>query len=546
MIARYIKKILHFAVGTTPLAKAFVFSAAVHLLALVAMSGVFGTFKMTGPAEAISSVEMFFTAAGDAQASSPQLSAPIAQTEDVDRSADRLREKSFAVPQTTTGAREHWANEERRTLYMEEEEGGASERFSSPIPLDDFAGEIDFDALNFHSEHKSNRIAMPRVKVRHPELVPAKVAMPKAQQILLKTKLTKIAENWSSESTSVDSVSWREKDRTYTARIHYAAAATDTDLDEVSAEVSTQRDEHTLTTTVNMRRLAFSSYAQLIDYWDPTVAVHNDIFNGRVHTNTTLTLSGSKGIVPKFHGKVTTASYEVKTGVHFPFFDQGSVFLGGFERGAKEIKFPRPQLSMREEVTFSEDGKVHFLREETWLHFYGDGSYAWRTASDRSPVRKWYGETQFFLGDDITIHVQGVVNGKVLVYSRGDIVVEKSVIYAQNPDVFPNSDDYLGLVSLREVKIAPPERTGPGDLHLHAAIFAKERFRVSQLYEGGNAVLYIFGSLSAGSLTATEPRYATRVVFDERLQKSRPPRFPMTDRVEIVDWDRQWQVRPSR
>ncbi|MDQ7053590.1 MAG: hypothetical protein Q9P14_12085 [candidate division KSB1 bacterium] len=57
---------------------------------------------------------------------------------------------------------------------------------------------------------------------------------------------------------------------------------------------------------------------------------------------------------------------------------------------------------------------------------------------------------------------------------------------------------------------------------------------------GGPATLHIYGSLSAGSLTATEPRYATRIRFDRRLQKRRPPYFPMTDRWEIIDWDERW------
>ncbi|NUO84098.1 hypothetical protein HUU05_28830 [candidate division KSB1 bacterium] len=46
----------------------------------------------------------------------------------------------------------------------------------------------------------------------------------------------------------------------------------------------------------------------------------------------------------------------------------------------------------------------------------------------------------------------------------------------------------------------------------------------------------------SGSLSATEPRYATHVRFDKRLEQRRPPYFPMTDRYEITDWQPEWKM----
>jgi hypothetical protein len=53
--------------------------------------------------------------------------------------------------------------------------------------------------------------------------------------------------------------------------------------------------------------------------------------------------------------------------------------------------------------------------------------------------------------------------------------------------------------------------------------------------------LLIYGSLTAGSLSATEPRYATHYQFDPRFEQERPPGFPMTDRYEVESWDPEWQ-----
>ena len=57
-----------------------------------------------------------------------------------------------------------------------------------------------------------------------------------------------------------------------------------------------------------------------------------------------------------------------------------------------------------------------------------------------------------------------------------------------------------------------------------------------------HALLDIYGSVTAGTFSATEPRYATRVRFDPRLEHKRPPNFPMTERYELEQWDPRWTV----
>src|SRR5207253_11432687 len=61
-------------------------------------------------------------------------------------------------------------------------------------------------------------------------------------------------------------------------------------------------------------------------------------------------------------------------------------------------------------------------------------------------------------------------------------------------------------------------------------LYAKRRFIVSDdSVPGGpttcpcGGTLSIHGSLTAGSLSPTEPRYATRYEFDERFERVRPP-----------------------
>jgi hypothetical protein len=103
----------------------------------------------------------------------------------------------------------------------------------------------------------------------------------------------------------------------------------------------------------------------------------------------------------------------------------------------------------------------------------------------------------------------------------------------------------LGLVSDGNVEIAEPEITGPGDLTVHASIYAKRAFVVRDYREHERATLFVYGSVTSGTLSATEPRYATNLDFDERLEKMRPPRFPLTDRYEVAAWDGRWTEDPE-
>ena len=48
----------------------------------------------------------------------------------------------------------------------------------------------------------------------------------------------------------------------------------------------------------------------------------------------------------------------------------------------------------------------------------------------------------------------------------------------------------------------------------------------------------ILGSLTAGTILETEPRYATKLDYDKRFEYLRPASFPMTRRYEVDSWDR--------
>lgn len=374
-------------------------------------------------------------------------------------------------------------------------------------------------------------------------LVPAKFPLQAKEEQRLNRTVAKLATKPAFFTQRDTSFTFEAGGEHFTAHIRHRPASSATDIDEAEITITTEKNGQQWQTQMRMKRLAFSHFAQFVDDWDPRVAVHDDQLDGRFHTNTAFQISSSNGVKPKFQGKVTTAAYDIRRSNSFLTAREEEIFLAGLETGAREIRMPQ-----RTQNFFSTEGLpdslCHRFTEETWIQFNADGSYSWRSATRATNARRKLPRTPFvFVGDKkATLHVEGVVRGKVLVQSEKKIIVDDDLTYARAPERYSDSEDYLGLVCRKDIAIAAPHITGPGDLHVYAAILAGGRFVVTNLYHGEKATLHIYGSLSAGSLSATEPRYATHVRFDKRLEQRRPPYFPNTDQYEISDWPREWEM----
>jgi len=378
-----------------------------------------------------------------------------------------------------------------------------------------------------------------------PKLIPYKFAVHSSQRRAILKKVREIVAQPLALTTLDSSFALEKNGQRFQFNLRHLPAQSATGLDELWVGVTTVDGDDTLATELRMKRLAFSQFAQFIDYWDPRVALHDDEFDGRFHSNSAMVISGNSDRRPQFRGKVTTAAYSIQRSASGFYLDHSEIFLAGLEAGAASIPLPRVFLGIPRDTSRSAGG-VNILAEESWITFHEDGVYSWRTASSpRIEHRaKFSKEPRSIIGrGQARLHLKGVINGLWLIYSEDDIIIDGNLLYAHDPEVFPHSGDFLGLVSAKDVEVAPPAVTGPGDLKIYAALLAKGRFRVPHLYTRSTGTLHIYGSLAAGSITATEPRYATRVRFDKRFEKMRPPNFPMTNRYEIAEWDERWMVK---
>jgi hypothetical protein len=352
--------------------------------------------------------------------------------------------------------------------------------------------------------------------------------------------------DWQPETT------WEDRGQEYSATVERVPSTSSTGVEHAIVTIKTERDGESLSTTLRMQRLGFSHFAQFIDQWDPDVQIHDDVIDGRFHSNTEIFISRSGGVQPQFTGLVT-APRGVNTSRSQQRVRRNEVFSGGLDTGAGRITLPR-KFALFDNKETADDETLTRFETDTRIVFAADGSYRWNAIeTSRRRSRNSPDETlpsgegrigtqpHYFVGaEDAALHVRGTVNGQVLVYSPEGIVIEDDLRYAANPLTDPNSDDYLGLVSDRSIEIAEMSVTGPGDLHVQAAIYARRRFAVRNYGRSDDATLFVYGSVTAGSLTATEPRFSTELRFDKRLEAARPPQFPVTDRYEVEDWDGNW------
>ena len=371
-----------------------------------------------------------------------------------------------------------------------------------------------------------------------------RVAVGGAQEMLARW-IVQAAQGLQDANLAQARLSLQHKGRQYTAFLERRPATDEMGVDHVKVEITTEEHGKLLRTLLQLKRLAFSHFTQLVDDWDERDHLHADAIEGRFHSNSEIQVLYD-GVAPRVVGRLTTAAVRVNVR------NGGSRVLREIFRGGIETKTPRialPAAFPPFGEYLGDSTKVRSFARATRVTFYSDGSYGWQEmGSNASEQRQTVSAPHYIVASPgTTIFVRGTVRGTVVVHSPERIVVEGNLVYAHDPPSSPGADDYLGLISSKDVEIAPPKVTGPGDLDIHAAIYAKRRFIVSDYQAAGGptacpcaATLSIRGSLTAGSLSPTEPRYATRYAFDRRFEQVRPPGFPVTNRYEVETWDAQW------
>jgi hypothetical protein len=386
----------------------------------------------------------------------------------------------------------------------------------------------------------SSEQAVAMVAEPSPEAVVSEMPQPEKQ--MLTRNVQQLAQKLLDTNMTDTAITWQQDGQQYSARVMRQPAPDSTGIEQVIAEVMTHKNGKRMKTRLSLKRLAFSHFTQLVNHWDRNIQLHDDIIDGRFHSNTEFGFTATKDASPRFFGKVTTAAARLTFGGFNQRRDK-DVFQGGFETRTERVNLPR---DMPDVVSGGNDKNRRVFADDTRIIFNADGSLVWRNANGTGELHREEAsqEPRYLVGDKgAKLYVRGTVSGLITVYTPNDIEIEDDLVYAKDPRQTVLSRDFLALISGRDICIAGPDVTGPGDLNVHAAIFARRLFYIESTDRGhsGDATLVIYGSLTSGTLSETEPRYATKIDFDKRFEYLRPASFPMTRRYEVDSWDEDWQ-----
>jgi len=433
--------------------------------------------------------------------------------------------------------------------------GSSAQTFDAPqvandVPLLEHAPELTEAAAAAHVETPPDAgTVITTTSVTEHEVAMVAEPAPKAtisdvtqpEQEMLAKNVQQLAQKLLDTERTDTELTWEQDGKQYQARVMRQPAADSTGIEQVVAEIMTHKDGKRMKTRLSLKRLAFSHFTQLVNSWDKGVQLHDDVIDGRFHSNSEISFLAGQDVAPRFFGKVTTAASRLS----FQGFNKRrnrDVFQGGYETRTERVSLPQ---DMPEIVNGSEDGDRRVFRDDTRIIFNADGSYVWRLANGNGDLSRDEPSLRprYLIGEKgAKLYVRGTVSGIFTVYSPHDIEIEDDLVYGKDPRQSVSSRDFLALISGRDITIAGPEVTGSGDLTVHGALFARRRFVVESIDRAGSEqTLVIYGSVTAGSISATEPRYATQIDFDKRFEYLRPASFPMTRRYEVDDWNHDWQ-----
>ncbi len=305
-----------------------------------------------------------------------------------------------------------------------------------------------------------------------------------------------------------------------------------TSLAEVNVVITRQIDGQPHQMRIRLQERALSHYAKFVNRWDSNVTLGDDRVDGRFHANSEVNFESFANPRSQFNGEVTIARRQALT----RRVRESSMFAAGVRTGTGRIALPQTAFPSH----WLESGAdVLTLSEDTRLDFQGAAGIVWTDINNGEQGRVLVPEAGLIIAgtDRARFELSGDIAGRVLVYSPQRQMITGSLEYV---DASQDSADYLALISDGSIEVASATVTGPGDLRINAALFARDRFSVRRFSDRHQGVLYVYGSLIAGSVSATEPRYSTHIEHDPRFEHNRPPAFPGTGLFDVRDWEQHW------
>lgn len=284
--------------------------------------------------------------------------------------------------------------------------------------------------------------------------------------------------------------------------------------------------------------------------------VTGDSIFGPAHTNGFWNFSGT----PYFDDKVTAAAApHLAAGAH-------PVYNAGYEWG---VTVDRPVARLDDLQNVAASGGKLFTgastgNQDVGLTFASNGTVRvkipWNTGATRDTTYasvSTLAPNGVIMAKDIDVRVSGTYVGQVTVGARtgnspgglkGNVWVQGDLVAATDPEVNPNSNDMMGLVSERMTYVSTTgiSRNSSSQTNIEAAIYCQNGVFAAENYSTiplsgrlnlyGGAVMNAstsFGVMSGGVLTHG---FLKSFRYDSRFLTQSPPAFPFANKYELVSW----------
>jgi cytoskeletal protein CcmA (bactofilin family) len=276
---------------------------------------------------------------------------------------------------------------------------------------------------------------------------------------------------------------------------------------------------------------SFTLFAWMTNNENGVTWISGDTVWGRVHSNSTMRMSGT----PTFMGKLTTTN-----GLNPTWGTSGNnaVFKQGYETGVAPITFPTDLSKIA--AAAASGGKSYSgnitVRLNNGTSSPGDG-YALVYSGGTQIDSVGLSDPGFngVLGSTGRVTVSGTLDGKLSIFSTGEIYIDNSIYYEDKSSTSP---DVLGLIAEHNVIVADNSNNASG-VEIDGSIFSRSGSFTAENYGSGSprGALKILGSVvqnirgavgTFGGVGILKTGYLKRYRYDDRLADPsfRPPYYP--------------------
>lgn len=252
---------------------------------------------------------------------------------------------------------------------------------------------------------------------------------------------------------------------------------------------------------------------------------------------------------PVFFGKATTKKslvYYTNQQTDKPYF------FGGYEQG---VDLPLPTNAVDDMETIADDDGLKFSGKDTvYMKFVNDSlKYKYKF---KDPYTTVYLPTAspngMIFAKDCVLRLQGTVKGQYTIgcsslmsAGKGTIYLDNDIVFNQDPRIYPNSNDMLGICAENSVYITE-NAANNSSINIHGSIYCEKGGFGAQNYDTrpksgninllGGIIQNTRKAVGTFGTTGIKTGFAKRYKYDDRLMVASPPFFPGTGGFEIVSW----------